>query len=114
MRLNRNVVAFIAILAIAPLAVTTPVAGNLWSLATNRGYFIPPESSLFSFRVTKENDGSGEWWLYGEDDHQLFAADPVEPFYISASRAVQARCPQFKPDDATTWCAQTRHRVPAR
>lgn len=76
-------------------AIVTPVASNVWSLVTARGFFIPAESSVFSFQVTKESAGSGEWWLYGEDEQQLFALHPKESIYLSVPRSAQSCCPNF-------------------
>jgi hypothetical protein len=62
-----SLVALVIVLTgVAGIAIGTPAVFNLWSLATGRGFFVPTESSVFSFRVTKMNEGSGEWWLYGE------------------------------------------------
>jgi hypothetical protein len=110
----RRLAAFVtALLAgIAIVAAATPVEANLWSLATGRGFFIPAESSVFSFRVTKMNEGSGEWWLYGEDNQNLFALHPSEPVYVSAVREVQSRCSGFDASDFSTWCSSTKHSVP--
>ncbi len=102
----------IIVLGLALIAVATPFGVNVWSLATGRGFFIPQESSVFSFRVTKMNEGSGEWWLYGRDDERLFALHPSEPVYYSAELASQAACRDFKADDFMTWCSSEQHSVP--
>jgi hypothetical protein len=102
----------IAAVGLALIAIATPLGANLWSLATGQGFFIPKESSLFSFKVTKMNEGSGEWWLYGRDDERLFAGHPSEPVYLSAALASQINCASFKADDFTTWCSSEQHPVP--
>lgn len=57
--------------------------GNLFSLATGRGYFIPEESNMFIFNVMQMNTGSGEWWLYGEDKVNYYAlADDAPGYYV--------------------------------
>lgn len=35
--------------------------GNIGALVASRGYFIPKESSLFTFSVTLDNIGNGEY-----------------------------------------------------
>ncbi|WP_434777935.1 hypothetical protein [Neisseria sp. Ec49-e6-T10] len=35
--------------------------GNVISLIAARGYYIPEQSSVFTFRVTVDNEGSGEY-----------------------------------------------------
>ncbi len=86
-------------------AVLTPTLGNLWSLATGRGFFVPVESSVFTFRVTEENHGSGEWWLYGEDRRTFFALHPKEAVYLVQSRSEALACNGFAPLDQSTWCS---------
>ena len=97
-------------LAVASLA--TPLGSNLWLLATGRGFFIPAESSVFSFHATKMNEGSGEWWLYGQDDERLFALHPSQPVYVSAQFASQVDCRAFDAGDFETWCSSERREVP--
>lgn len=82
----------------------TQAPQNVWRAATSRAFFIPPESSLFSFRVTEENPGSGEWWLHGEDDQAFFALHASQPVYLVLSRSAAARCPGFSPADPRSWC----------
>jgi hypothetical protein len=96
------------------VAIATPAASNVWSLLTARGFFIPAESSVFAFQVTKENAGSGEWWLYGEDQQHLFALHPEESVYLSAPRTAQSRCPKFESLNFLTWCSTSRHPVPTQ
>ena len=55
------------------LMTCTHSCTNLWYLLTENGYFIPQESSIFSFEATKMNLGSGGWWIYGEDNKYYYA-----------------------------------------
>lgn len=78
---------------------------NCWLVATGRGFEIPDESSLFTFRVTKMNEGSGEWWLYGEDRSFFYAApESGEVRYHAFPRARIEDCPGFERFDFSTWC----------
>ena len=61
-------------------AVFSRFCTNRLYLLTEGGYFIPEESSVFRFEPTKWNEGSGEWWLYGEDDKYYYGLN-VEPDY---------------------------------
>jgi len=99
--------------AAATLAgLATPLAQNAWSVATGRGYFVPDESSWSAFRVTRENDGSGEWWLAGEDERHYFVLHPHDAVYLVVSREAAARCAGFDPCDAATWCEAQRVPLP--
>nr|WP_300785778.1 hypothetical protein [uncultured Desulfovibrio sp.] len=45
------------------LAFCTEFFASAGVLVASRGYFIPKESSLFTFHVTQDNTGNGEYWL---------------------------------------------------
>lgn len=76
----KNLIRISLFAVILALAIFTHFFGNLWNLVTGRGYFIPEESNMFTFNVTEWNDGSGEWWLYGEDKKSCYALN-TEPDY---------------------------------
>jgi hypothetical protein len=110
--MKKRVAASMIVGGLAIAALGTPLGSNLWSLATGRGFFIPAESSVFSFRATKMNEGSGEWWLYGRDDERLFALHPSEPIYVSAHLAFQVHCQAFDAENFETWCSSERRKAP--
>ncbi|MEP3891381.1 MAG: hypothetical protein ABJN69_13055 [Hellea sp.] len=60
---------------------------NLFSLTIEQGYFIPEESNMFTFKATKMNPGSGDWWLYGEDNLNLYALAEDKPGYYVLNKA---------------------------
>ena len=63
----------ISIILCLLLFTFTPVLGNLFSILTENEYIIPKESSIFTFEATKMNEGSGGWWMYGEDNKKYYA-----------------------------------------
>jgi hypothetical protein len=104
--MRRASIVLIAVAVVAAaMAVATPVGRNLWSLATARGWVLPAESSVWRFRVTVENSGSGEWWLYAEDGERYYQfTGEGKPPYRSIRRVDAARCAGFRADDGATWC----------
>jgi len=64
---KRKLLVIIISLGLFSTGIFTELLSNIWFELTGRGYFIPKESNMFIFKPTKWNDGSGEWWLYGED-----------------------------------------------
>ena len=70
-------------------------------LASQKGYFIPAESSFWSFRETVGNPGSGEWWLYGEDDANFYALVRETPHYLVIPKSDLPV--GFDPLDQKTW-----------
>ena len=95
------------ILVLVPLV--SPLFGNLWLLATGVAWHVPVESSVFTFSETRANEGSGEWWLAGEDGRNFYAQRSPGDGYVVLSREAAARCAGFDRFDASTWCgAQLR------
>lgn len=90
---------------LAYLVFVTPAGANLWYSMVGTGFVIPKEASIFTFKITKMNEGSGEWWLYAEDQqfYYHFSGDSGRP-YIKIDRA--NTCKDFNPLDSNTWCAQ--------
>ena len=87
------------------LMIKTSLVSNLWNSMTGQGFIIPNESSLFTFEATKMNDGSGEWWLYGEDDNYYYSMEKagVEKPYIIISKIRTEQIPNFNKHDYKTW-----------
>ncbi|NQX39431.1 hypothetical protein SAMN05421820_102193 [Pedobacter steynii] len=88
------------------LLLNTNTFANLWSVATGRGYLIPEESSIVGFRVTQMNEGSGEYWLYAEDEHHYYTVmekSGTKP-YLLLSKEKASSCPHFDKLDVKTWC----------
>jgi hypothetical protein len=73
---------------------------NLWGLLIDSAYFIPEGSSVFTFRSTVPNPGSGDWWLYGEDSRYYYYFEDD----VKLSKQVAETCQGFLKDDFTTWC----------
>lgn len=89
------------------LVLLTPLVGNalgnLYLVATANGYFVPEESSLFSFVSTEEVEGNGEWWVRGEDRSTFFALG--YDVYWSFPKSKVRQCQGFDVNDHRTWCA---------
>ncbi len=96
---------FLAIVVVLVGFFYFPVGANSWHLVTSSSYIVPEESSVFTFHVTKMNEGSGEWWLYGEDSRYFyhFTGAPGES-YLKAEKSRIAHCSGFRPDKIETWC----------
>lgn len=74
---------------------------NSGALLTGRGYFIPKESSLFTFSVLLDNIGNGEYWLYGEDNNNYYYAG-VNPYIVIKKSNT---CSGFDKLNYKTWCS---------
>lgn len=85
----------------------TEAPTNVFSLITARGFFIPSQSSIFTFRTTVENPGSGEWWICGEDSHYFYAVpDRDVSRYLAFPKPKRAEYAGFQPSDYKTWPAE--------
>ncbi len=81
------------------------VFSNAWSLLTDRSFIIPTESSIITFKVTSMNEGSGDWWVYGEDAnfyYHFMGSDQVP--YTKIARNITSTCEAFDPLNYLTWC----------
>jgi len=85
----------------------TELFSNLWCELTGRGFFIPKESNIFIFKVTEWNEGSGEWWLYGEDKKYYYALseefgrENYDPKYYKLLKGYENK--NFNRFDYKTW-----------
>lgn len=78
---------------------------NQYSLVASTGYFIPYESSVWDFRPLVPNEGSGEYWLYGEDEMRYYyVGDDINYRYVSVLKKDAQKCPGFRPTLFKTWC----------
>lgn len=93
------------VLAAATILSVTRMGVNIWFLATEPVYVIPEESSIFRFSPTVMNPGSGDWWLYGEDERFFYAFSGGEPSpYRAYPKASVDGCAGFVATDDATWC----------
>jgi hypothetical protein len=73
---------------------------NLWLWSIERAYVIPEESSFFTFNPTVLNPGSGEWWIYGEDQRFFYYFSGDERMlYISYPKKLAMTCSGFDPKE---------------
>lgn len=81
---------------------------NCYSLAANRGYFIPTESNIWIFKSIKDNEGSGEYWLFGEDLKNYYKYSENQEFghYHWISKENTSKCMSFNSLDPKTWCKE--------
>lgn len=103
---NKVQIALCLVFLFGLFLMNTNTFANLWSVATGRGYLIPEESSMIRFRVTQMNGGSGEYWLYAEDENNYYTMmekSGAKP-YLSFSKEKAANCPHFDKFDVKTWC----------
>lgn len=98
---------FIVVLLVFDISIP---GGNLWSLATERAYVIPKESSVWTFTATVMNEGSGDWWIYGEDANNYYHYIGGEKeSYRWVSREETQAWKGFDAHDSTTWRRWAAH-----
>jgi hypothetical protein len=100
---------FMAVLIVGTMAIclATPLPSNATMLLMDRSNFIPSQSSIFSFEPYVINDGSSNYWLYGQDRtyyyHFTYLAD-APYLYIPRKNT----CAGFDRADVRTWCSASR------
>ncbi len=71
-------------------------------------YYIPKESSLCEFKPLSFPDGSGQYWLYGEDKLNYYSSESSNGSdYIYIAHKEAEKCFRFNSMDISTWC--TKH-----
>ncbi|MCZ8216331.1 MAG: hypothetical protein O9262_08845 [Cyclobacteriaceae bacterium] len=93
------------ILLIVILSSLTNVFSNVWHVMTAQGFIIPKESSVFSFTVTKVNEGSGEWWLYAEDEYYYYTMEQTgtSSSYLKIAKETTEQLEHFDKHNYKTW-----------
>lgn len=95
----------ITLLAFITTLFFTPVFGNLYSLLIEREYFIPKQSSIFTFSETVRNDGSSDAWRYGKDfANYYYNLSNTNNDVLVFPKSNVDNCPEFNPENANTWC----------
>lgn len=83
----------------------THIFSNIFSLIIEREYFIPKQSSIFTFKETVRNDGSSDVWRYGEDSNNYYynlSTLNNDVLYFSKKNVLL--CPDFNPENINSWC----------
>lgn len=81
------------------------IIDNLWGLLTEKNFIIPKKSNILQFKPTLLNDGSSNWWVYGEDKHYYYyflGSDSV--LYYFSEKMDSDGCVGFKALDYKSWC----------
>jgi hypothetical protein len=101
-----RMIAYTFLAMILAALLISPLLGNAWLLLIGRGYFIPADSSIFTFEPIEMNNGSGEWWIYGQDyRYYYYAGDGVGKHrYRFVHRSQANACRGFVVTDFSTWC----------
>lgn len=93
------------LMAIAIALFCTSIFGNIFSLIIEKEYFIPEQSSIFTFNETIGNEGSSDVWRYGEDySNYYFNLSTFDNDVLFFPKKNINSCPGFNPKDVTTWC----------
>jgi hypothetical protein len=91
--------------AIVVLNQFTRLGTNLWLSTTESEYRIPGESNMLTFVPLMLNQGSGDWWIYGEDGNNYYYHEGEgENDYYILKKSKANLCENFNPVDIETWC----------
>ncbi|UXN04614.1 hypothetical protein [Bartonella sp. HY406] len=64
----KNIIILLLILYIC----SENILSNTYFILIDKGYHIPEQSSIFKFKPIIMNNGSGDYWLLGEDDNNIY------------------------------------------
>lgn len=78
---------------------------NVFILFTEDVSFVPNESSLYAFRFTGIRHADSGYWIYGEDETNLYCFNPDSgKDYLKFPKDIAESCPGFNQADFSTWC----------
>jgi len=99
----KNKTWLLLIICIIVVIYSENMLSNVWFLITEKSFFIPKESSLFTFEPTQMNDGSGDWWLYGKDRNNYYALniENKNPLYFKLEKGNETK--NFDKLNYQTW-----------
>lgn len=95
----------IILLVLIATLLFTPFFGNLYCLLIEKEYFIPKQSSIFTFSETVRNGGSSDVWRYGKDfTNYYYNLSNENNDVLVLPKSNIDKCPEFNPEDVSTWC----------
>lgn len=88
---------------------------NCWMLLIEPNYIIPKESNIFQFEVNQMNEGSGDWWIYGQDNKNYYFFYGLELLpYITFSKNDARACSDFDKLNINTWCGKFAEQIKSK
>ena len=109
------------LLLLAPLCLVVLLAtlsnclSNFWMILKDPNYIIPKESNIFQFEVNQMNEGSGDWWIYGQDKKNYYFFYGLESLpYITFSKNDAHACSDFDKLNINTWCGKFAEQIKVR
>lgn len=88
------------------IGFSTQLFSNLWGILTGNRYIIPNQSSIFTFKTTKMNDGIDDYLLYGQDQNNYYTTlenDHIKPYAYVAKEEVKSVLNFDKTNYKTWW-----------
>ncbi len=61
---------------------------------------------MMDFKPTVMNLGSGDWWIYGEDDLYFYHFYGWIPQYYSIKKVDTNKCQDFESNNFDSWCIE--------
>ncbi|SHH80574.1 hypothetical protein SAMN05720761_1281 [Fibrobacter sp. UWCM] len=97
----------LAVLLFVLLIIQSNCVGNYYMTKIEPVYIIPNESSLCRFEVNQMNNGSGDWWIYGQDNKNYYYYIGHDSLpYITFSNGAAQICSGFDKLNVNTWCGK--------
>lgn len=97
----------LAVLLFVLLIIQSNCVGNYYMTKIDPVYIIPNESSLCRFEVNQMNNGSGDWWIYGQDNKNYYYYIGHDSLpYITFSNGAAQICSGFDKLNVNTWCGK--------
>ena len=106
---------FVPLCLVVLLATLSNCLSNFWMILKDPNYIIPKESNIFQFEVNQMNEGSGDWWIYGQDNKNYYFFYGLESLpYITFSKNDARACSDFDKLNINTWCGKFAEQIKSK
>ena len=114
-KLSKFLLLFVPLCLVVLLATLSNCISNFWMILKDPNYIIPKESNIFQFEVNQMNEGSGDWWIYGQDNKNYYFFYGLESLpYITFSKNDARACSDFDKLNINTWCGKFAEQIKVR
>ena len=106
---------FVPLCLVVLLATLSNCLSNFLMILKDPNYIIPKESNIFQFEVNQMNEGSGDWWIYGQDNKNYYFFYGLELLpYITFSKNDARACSDFDKLNINTWCGKFAEQIKSK
>lgn len=102
--MNKIVLPYLLVCIFLVIFSCSNLFSNFFLLITDSNYFIPEQSSIWSFEEIKYSDRVDNSWQYAEDYSNYYYYSSINNEVLFFSKRNILDCLAFNPINYKTWC----------